>query len=184
MIDALDMLEDTGSDVNLSEITRLCDDLDSKQRAYEQAEEQLKLLKAEIDKYESVLIPEKLGKLEELKLAPSEGWPNGRVIKIKRIIRANIKEIDRDVAFAWMDKQGHGSLIKAEVAINFGRSELDQARKLLAELTEKNLPAELKQSVHWQTLASWVKEGLDKGMEFPQFIGIFEGKKIEVKNGK
>lgn len=184
MSDVLDMLEDTGSDVNLSEIETLCDTLDVKQKALEELEAQVKVAKAEVDRLESVIIPEKMGKLTELKLEPSPGWPKGRVIKIKTVVRANIKEEDRETAFAWMDTHEHGSLIKAEVAVNFGRSELDSAKKLVAELREQNLPAELKQSVHWQTLSAWAKEGLEKGMEFPTFIGIYEGKKIEVKNGK
>jgi len=175
------LLEADGQDVNLSEIQQLLNVMASKEREYAVKEEELKLLKADIDKLQTQTIPEKMGSLTQIKV---QVGPVIATVTIKHILRSNIKKGDRPQAYQWLKDQGHGDLIKTEVLATFGRGETEKATELAELLKQHGFEASVEENIHWATQDKFVSEQLAKGLEFPPFIGIFEGKKAEVKYGK
>lgn len=181
MNDSVKLLEDDGQDVNLSEIESLLTVLAKRQTELDGLEEKVKLAKEEVNRLETVTIPEKMGALTEVKVRIG---PLIAIVKVKKILRANIKKENKAAAYEWLDGRGHGDLIKTEVNISFGRAELERAKEITRQLTDMGLTPSLDQTIHWATLDSFIKEQLEKGMEFPNIISIYEGKKVEVKYGK
>lgn len=179
MNDALSLLEGGEKDVNLSDLDEIVRQLKDKQDEADDLEASLKSVKEEIERLETVLIPELMGNITQIKTS------YGAVVNIKPILRANIKKEDRSAAFKWMDETGHGELIKTAIEMAYGRGELQKAKEVVDQLRELGLKPVLSEEVHWQTLNAWAKEQFNLGMEFPSFIGIYTGKKAEVKyNGK
>lgn len=178
MNDAVSLLEGSEKDVNLSDIESMIRQLSDKATELEILEERVKAKKEEIDRIETVLLPEMMGGLSQIRTT------FGAKVEIQKIVRANIKKEERPKAFEWMDKSGHGDLIKTSIEVAYGRGDIEKARKAYKQLQELGLPAEFHEDVHWQTLNAWARGHLENGGEFPEFIGIYEGKKAKVTYGK
>jgi len=100
---------------------------------------------------------------------------NGAKIDIKKTVKASISEDRKEKAFAWLRKNGHGSLIKMEVVAKFGRGEESAAKILDKELEKKGIVHDRKESVHGQTLSAFVREQLADGTVLPmELLGVFQ----------
>lgn len=112
---------------------------------------------------------------------------DGITIKVVEKIRGSIPAPTAAKAFAWLEEHGHGNLIKREVKIEFGRDEEAWAKKFMADLAKRKKPLkhELKRGVHPSTLASFVTEQLQEGVDIPlETFGVFRQRstKIEFKD--
>ncbi len=97
----------------------------------------------------------------------------GFFIEAKEEMRASISKENTDAAHGWLRSTGNGGVIKNKLEIEFKRNEDNIAKSLAAELSEKGFDVEQKESVHYQTLNSLIKEKLTKGEEVDQSITIF-----------
>jgi hypothetical protein len=68
----------------------------------------------------------------------------------------------REAAFDWLEKNGHGDLLKVTVSVTFGKREMPQARKLAATLEGMGLAPQVIPSVPWSTLTAWLREQVEK----------------------
>lgn len=140
--------------MDLTEITALARRQVELEREVEEKEAALRDAKARLQRVA----------MEDLPLAMTEvglqkiTLESGEMIEIKLDFTVGIPEAKRDEAFDWLEKRKFGGLVKTVVAVQFGKGELEKAKKLLGVLAGKNLPATLKREVHWQTLKAWVKE--------------------------
>jgi hypothetical protein len=180
-VSELDLLQAGDGDVNLSALQVLIGSMAEIEGEIDDLEARVAIKKAELDNLKTRLIPDAMGHLTQIKVG--EGMFKATVT-VEDVIRANVKVENRAQAYSWLDEKGHGDLIKSEVKVGFSRAQLDDARQLEQELKDQGFSAELKQDIHWATLNAFVKEQLNKGMEFPEFIGIFQGKTTKVKYGK
>lgn len=180
-MDALDLLEGGNGDINLSQLQTLIGMMAEVEGEISEIEARLSAKKEELENLKTRLIPDAMGHLTQIKVG--EGMFRATV-SVEDVIRANIKVENRGQAYSWLDSRGHGDLIKSQVSVGFTRSELEKAKSLEQELKNNGFSAELKQDIHWATLNAFVKEQLNRGMEFPEFIGIFQGKTTKVKYGK
>lgn len=64
----------------------------------------------------------------------------------------------KDRAFRLLERLDAGSLIRTEVIASLPRGELARARRLVAAAADMGIEAGVAESVHWQTLSSWLKE--------------------------
>jgi len=92
---------------------------------------------------------------------------SGRVISIGQEVYASIPAANKPAAYAWLESHDFGGLIKTQVSTEFGRGEMDEAKKLEQELREKGLSCSLDRSIHAQTLKAFIKEQLAQGKELP-----------------
>jgi hypothetical protein len=176
MSDVMELLDGGAQEVNLREVTELAQQLLDKGAELAAAEERVKALKEEYTFIEQTLLPEKMGDLREIKLK------SGQKIIIEPFLRANIKVEDRQKAFTWLDQIGESEIVKTSVVIKYGRGEIDEAKKAVEMLQSQGFEnVSLDEEVHWQTLNAWAKDQENKGREWPEFIGIFRGKKAKVK---
>ena len=110
--------------------------------------------------------------MDELKLEEYK-TQYGFYIAARTEIRASIPTANQPLAYNWLRGSGNGSLIKNELKIEFGRAKDNEAKALAAELSEKGYDVENKETVHWSTLNSFIKEKSEKGEYIDPSITVF-----------
>jgi hypothetical protein len=159
------------SDEQLRRVAALISNQLILEEAVADLEEALAKRKEELEKITARDLPalmQELG-LSEVRLA------DGTRLSINHKVQASIKEANKPQAFAWLRKNGHGSLIKTEVNARFGRGDEKKATRLFTQLYKKGYEATLKESVHPQTLGAFVREQLAEARQLPmELLGVFE----------
>lgn len=85
----------------------------------------------------------------------------------KASISAEWPPEQRKAAYDWLDANGHGSLIKTVVAVQFGREDRPKALALQAALQERGHEPVIEEAVHHATLTSWLKTQAENQEELP-----------------
>lgn len=102
---------------------------------------------------------------------------DGLKIKLKDVVSAKISENNQDAAFAWLEKNDHGNLIKREFKISFNKDEEQWAKKFEQDLRKrkKDVRYEIKRAIPHQTLSAFVREQLAEGVNIPlDTFGVFK----------
>lgn len=100
--------------------------------------------------------------LEQVKLQ------NGGVVSIKDEVTASIPAARRGEAYRWLTERGYDGIIKTELAVLFGRDEAAEATRMAEEIAATyHRPAVCEQTIHAQTLKSFVKERIAAGEPIP-----------------
>lgn len=158
--------EETAPEVSLDEVQReAAKMLDAQERVDE--------LKAELDRAEDALkllaretIPELLERagLSEIKLA------GGAVVTLKEAVHGSIIKSREEEAFAWMEENGYGSLIKRNFNIKFGRDDEAWADKFARDCSQRKKPLDLVRvkKVEPMTLKKFIKDRSEEGTELPE----------------
>lgn len=101
----------------------------------------------------------------------------GAKIEIEDIISGSIPKERSEEAMKWLRENGHAGIIRNVIEISLPKGKDEKAQKILAQLKELDIEAEVKDNVHWKTLTSWAKEQLKKGKKIPtEILGLFIGK--------
>lgn len=145
----------------------------------ERLEEQLKEAKDNLKRIDEVEIPTLLDGIQG-----KINLPDGRIIEVSEKIRGNIGGDKKLPALNWLNKNGHGNLIKRKFVIEFNRDEEEKAKEFEKELREAaeefNFKTEL--GVHWQTLDAFIRERLAEGDDIPlDTFGVYRQKITKVK---
>jgi hypothetical protein len=83
---------------------------------------------------------------------------------------------------SWLVDNNHGSLIKNEVTLKFGKDEDEKAAATVESLKQQGLSPSQKQGVHPQTLNAFIKEQITSGKDIPSDIfGIYVGSRANIK---
>ncbi len=110
--------------------------------------------------------------------------PNGIEIKVGEVIRGNIKKENEEEAFAWLEENGDGALIKRTFIIEFNKSEEAWAAKFQRDCAQRKRKLTLKRTkgVHTGTLKSFVGKALNDGVKIPMdLLGVFRQRVAKVK---
>lgn len=129
-----------------------------------------------------VELPEAMRSAGQLACMTEAGWA-----EVKTSVSASISATNAAEAFAWLDENGHGALIKRACSWSFGREQanaagefVERARLILEELGCE-APLTDKKSVHAQTLGAFVREQLELGVDIPRkALGVYEMTYAEV----
>lgn len=106
----------------------------------------------------------------------------GETIKVENLVRGSIPEKHKDEAFRWLRGHGGGDLIKRDITVQFGRGGDAKAAALIEELKSKGMSPKDKEAVAWNTLSSWAKEQLERGVDLPaEILGLYIGRRATVK---
>jgi len=164
-------------EVDLGKLTVLIKRRDTIETKIKAAQDLLKGLTDDRNRVSQIEIPELMDEygVGEIKLV------DGRRIKVKNILKASINKDNRETAYEWLKEQGHADIIKAQVTFKTTKGREDDAKAVLEAIKKLGFSADLTNAVHWQTLNAWAREQSERGMEFPEFIGIFEMRETEVK---
>lgn len=140
-------------------------------------DDQLKKAKEGLRKLSEEIFP---AKMFELGVAAFT-LKDGSKITVKPFYQASISEEKRDQAHRWLEENGHGSLIKALVAVEFGKDSKEDQTKAFTLLAEAGFMPTKKESVHSSTLKAFVKEQMESGKVLPDSISTHVGNKTTVQ---
>ena len=179
-------------DEDLTRVRDLARRLVSAQRELERLEAEIKAKREEVEiiaERDLPLVMLEIG-LRDFTLA------GGYSIKIEDTLEASIptgartkdpeilaRLMDKRAAWLkWLRDNGHDSIIKREVSMQFGKGQ-DVIAEKCAEEMSKTYPAGVlstKESIAPQTLLKLVRNQLAAGTEFPPELGILQGHKAKV----
>lgn len=142
------------------------------------AEEEVSKLKATRKQVAEELIPDLMNKVG-LKLVQLE---DGTKIKVDEFVDARIK--DANIAFDWLRETNNESIIKNQISVSLGRGDDDKAQEVMQLLKENDVEADLKITVHNQTLKAFCRDALDNpelAESLPrEAFGIYQGKRAKI----
>lgn len=107
---------------------------------------------------------------------------DGSKIKIQKITTASIPSQYKDQAFAWLEENDHGDLIKQEISLKFNREQNEAAQEVFNDLFEKGFQPVQAKSVHFQTLSAFVREQIAAAVPIPmELLGVYQGQKAKIE---
>jgi len=111
----------------------------------------------------------------------------GETVSVKPDIYPSIPKDKIFHAYKWLRERGHGSLIKNNITVSFGRDggEDAKAKDLLAELVVRGYKPERRENIHFQTLKAFVKEQMadPETEDLPEeFFSVHEVRKAVIKS--
>ncbi len=149
--------------ITLDDMAELARALVEAEKVTEKAEENL----SKVKERERVLREETIpGAMQELGVEALT-LDTGQKLTVKQDVYAAIPKDKKDEAFAWLEENNFGGLIKTEVAVQFGKGELEKAKELLEKLEAEDYAAGITQDVHAQTLKAFLREEIRKGTNIP-----------------
>lgn len=116
----------------------------------------------------------------------AEGNMPGYDTEVRPYYHANIRDENAEAAFAWLEKEGHGDLIKTVITVELGRGERKLARAVESALKKLKVDYGRKLGVPWNTLTAFVKEQIeDHGTTPPlDLLGATVGRVVKLKERK
>lgn len=142
-------------------------------------EKNLEQLKEKHQKVSTQLIPDAMKEIGLSEVTTS----NGARVVIKPFYSARIPDEWITRAFKWLRAHDHGGLIKNVVVCEFGKGADNEAKEVKALLKKEGIPFEHKETIHPQTLKSFVKEQIENGKPLNHdMFGVYVGAvtKIEI----
>jgi len=143
------------------DIVRLKAELKEREKAYREVTE---------DQLPAAMMEHNLKKLE---------LHDGAEITVSEYVSASIPKDKQDEAFAWLNNNGHGDLIKNVVSTNFVRGQEQIAEDFADELNSRGLPVNTRKWVEPMTLKAFAKEQIS--IIPMDTFGVYVGYKTKIK---
>jgi hypothetical protein len=167
-------------DKETSRLAKLADFLVRLEHRKADLEKDLKELDKDIQRVQEQEIPALMAELGMKKFT----LENGAEVSVKPYYGASINKERQDEAFAWLNDNGFGDLIKNEVAASFAKGQEDIAERFAAYCHMQGYNAKTKKWVEPMTLKAFVREQIEKGESPPDVLfGIYVGQKATIKKG-
>lgn len=145
------------------------------------AEQNLQAIAADIERLLLITIPDAMDAagLKDVTLK------DGSKLAVVPDLKCGINKANETAAFAFLREKGHGAVIASQLLVDMRTLEdPDAAAEIITLLDEHELTHETKESIHWATLKSLVKDMLEKGEELPASFSVHQFKKAVVKEPK
>jgi hypothetical protein len=163
----------------MNDMTAAAQALNDAEAKTEQAEQALKDAKEHERKLREEVIP---AMFSELGLK-TYGLDDGSTFSVTQEVYASIPKPRREEAYTWLDNNGWGALIKTEVACEFGKGQMEAAKKLYIALQDMGLSSTtLDRTVHPMTLKAWIREQLAQGE--PVDLELFGARAVDTAKVK
>jgi len=117
---------------------------------------------------------------------PAEGnYPAYDAVRLA-YYHANIPPDHKEEAFDWLEREGHGDIIKTTVKVQLGLGERELAKKVESLLQKLGVDYSRDLGVPWNTLTAWLKEQIEKHEKIPplDLIGGKVGTVVKLKERK
>ena len=165
----------------LSQITDTVRELITARESVLEAERVLKAAQDQVKALEQNRLPLLMDEAQQKLLVTTDGWQVSR----DEIVRASISKDNLPAGVAWLNKNGHGSIVKRSVTVLFGRGEEQRAAEAIDVLREHKMEPEEAMSVNAQTLSALVRELLKEGKELPnETLGVYIQPVVKVTKAK
>lgn len=156
---------------DLAALSRLTDSLAQAEDVVAQLEAKLEAARAQVTDLAERQIPELMDNLGMRSFVTS----SGHKVEVRKTIRASIPAANKDAAYDWLDKNGHGGLIKRNINVAFNREQEQEARELQGILSEQFENVRTDRKVEPSTLRAFIGEQLEAGAEVPlDLFGAWE----------
>ena len=149
--------------ISLTEMKQLADALKEAEEATSKADAKLKEAKERERFIREETIP---AAMQEMGLE-SITLDTGEKLTVKQEVYASIPSAGKPAAYAWLNDNGYGGLIKVAVELQFAKGEQDDAVQLTKELRERGLEVSAFEDVHSATLKAFLKEQISSGKNIP-----------------
>lgn len=171
----------TPQNIDLSALTAKATEARQLEIDIKEAEEALKVL---ADRYRQLIEAEIPDFMDQLGVK-SYDLVDGTKISVKEDIKASITKATKEAAMNWLRSVNAGSLIKTEVAVQFGKGEENTASEV-ANLIRTSYGRDVSKddTVHPQTLSAWARERLAAGLDVDESITVFRVRKATLKGAK
>jgi len=172
------------SDKQLKQISTLVQAMVKLQGEVDQAQAVLKDKMQAFQAISEVALPEAMSAAGYT--APTKMKIAGMQVEFVTKHDAHISKDRQAEAYAWLEKNGHGDLIKHAINITFGKDEEAYFKKFIRDLAKRKKPvkAEIKDSVHTGTLGAFVREKIAAG-DLPEkamtLLGVFIRRYVTAK---
>jgi len=161
----------------LNDLTNKAEELLELEKLMDKVQAELKEVKNKYQKVSEEDIPSMLSELGLSEITMNDGSK----ISTSQYYSARITPDKTDEAFAWLNNNGHGDIIKNTVSVSFGREENDSALKLTSELHSKGLDPAQKKWVEPMTLKAFVREQVESGNDLPlETFNVYIGQKTRI----
>ena len=106
---------------------------------------------------------------------------NGVTIEIKQKVFASPPKNKREDCYDWLERNGHGGLIKRQGIFAVGKDNEAKAKRWIKSI--KSFPGRFERKVEPQTLRAFVTNALEEGLEIPmQTFGAYTKRVAIVKS--
>jgi len=160
---------------------KLLSQLSNKMRGLEeQLERELQAVettKAQIEELSQRQIPDLM--LHDLQMSKFT-MIDGNEVSVSPEFQPSVTKDNQPAFFGWLRDNGHGDIIKRNVAVAFGKGQDNEATQLIDYTKSKGMTPSDKVSVHPQTLKAFVKEQQTKGNKLPETVTIYNFFKTKI----
>ena len=158
-------------------LSSLVNQLNQVTKEVQDAEDHLKILKAQKQKISFEQIPEVMDEMGIDRLDV-----DGATVSLKSFVSASIPVDKKDEAYAWLRENGYDDIIKNDLTLSFGRGEDNVAKDLMFDLDQRGFHPESKTHIHSMTLKAFVKDMVEKGVKIDlDLFGAFVARTAVVK---
>lgn len=164
----------------LTAIEQLVQDIRAANRRVAERQRELEEAESALNRLVLTDVPEAMAAagLAELKLH------DGSTLAIKDDLKVSISQVNEKAAFAWLHEHGHGASIKENMVIDLRAGDPEVVESISVVAAHAGLTTEIKAGIHNATLKSLVREMLEKGVQPPPSISVFQFKRAIVKEPK
>jgi hypothetical protein len=158
-----------GSDNALAEVSRLAKLQHAQILRVAQIEQDLEDAKLELRKIAEDDLPTAMLEAGLSRFVTDDGL----IVDRKSAFTAAISKLNEPAAYAWLNENGFGGIIKTNLDAHFDRGDKEKADEVIALLREQGIDVDVKQSIHASTLKSFVKERMEDTeaeVPFPQAL--------------
>jgi len=107
---------------------------------------------------------------------------DGSKVTVKKFYSCTIPGNKTEQTFDWLRENGHDSLIKHRVTVDFTRAKDNQALELKEELANRGLYPADKEWVEPSTLRGFAREQVEAGVQLPDdLFNLFIGERATIK---
>jgi hypothetical protein len=183
MSEAIDFSKDVQApdDEALSRVSSLAIELTNLEEQIEKRQLELDSLAEQLKAVREYKLPEAMAEvgLSEFKLK------NGAKVTVKSYYAGKIDDENRGECFSWLREKGHDGIIKHEINVALGKGDDGVAKEIAEFLKTLGMTFSDKESVHYQTLAAFIREQVEGGEPFPMdLFKAFVGRKAKVTQPK
>lgn len=174
MTDPRDLADVAPANEGLAQLSQLATDLYLAEVRAAECAEVAKAANENVRRIAEGLIPELMAELgmEEFKTT------SGISLSIKPSYRASILKARREEAYAWLDENGEGDMIKHSIVAGFARGQDESADELRERLEGEGFNVKDEEKIESSTLRAWVKRMLEEGKMIP--MDLFGAAKVDI----
>lgn len=182
-VDFTNFIPEENNNVDISEVS----DISEASNRYLKIESEILALENDVKRKKAELqqMNDSLVQLMEQRGVKEIKLTSGDAISYKPFYKGSITKDKEAEAFAWLENNNHGELIKNIVSVRFGKGDNDQASKLVEDLEQNGLYPDQKRKVEPMTLNAFIAEQINSGKDLPiETFSVFMGNKVKIKKGK